>query len=343
MQNFFPFGSRRQIAQASLIAALSVCVTVQLAGCGGGSGSMNSQQTASSGGSGGSGSGGSGSGGSGSGGSGSGGSGSGGSGSGSGSGGSGSGSGSGSSGSGSSGSGDAQPAGTTLSAMQTTAGHWLSWGQIGPKFLNCSAPCKESSWDQTYGIESPSKSGHATKYEVNPKMPYADVLFSAQLIGENAPQQPDADHKLLPSIHQLTYDADFYVNDSAVTQALEFDLSLWMSGVAGDTFGTQCDHLGDGQWDIWDNKTGAWKPSGKPCKFVDGWNHVTLEFERTSNNDTLYKSITLNGTTYALNVEYPPATAPPGWWGLSANYQMDSDSQGSLNTTYLDNLSVTYQ
>lgn len=327
MQFFFPLsGSGRSRAAArtarlGLCATLAATVTLVPAGCGG-SPSAGTQQTASSG-------------------SGSSGSGSGSSGSGSGSSGSGS-SGSGSSGSGST-SGDAQPAGTTLAAMQTTAGHWQSWGQIGPSFLNCSAPCKESSWQQVYGVGNPSKSGNATEYQVNPKMPWADVLFSAQLIGANAPQQPDPDHKLLPTIHNLTYDTDVYVNDPAVTQALEFDLSLWMSGVTGDTFGTQCNYLGDGQWDVWNSQTNQWKPTGKACRLVDGWNHVTLQFQRMSNNDTLYKSITLNGTTYALNVEYPPGKAPGGWWGLTANYQMDSDKQGSQNTTYLDNMNITYE
>lgn len=74
-----------------------------------------------------------------------------------------------------------------------------------------------------------------------------------------------------------------------------------------------------------------------------GWNHVTLKFQRQANNDTLYKSITLNGATYAINREYPPTAVPAGWWGLTANYQMDSDDQGSPITTYVDNLSVTYR
>lgn len=331
MYDFFPFaGSAFQrpaarIARYRLIAAFAVFVTLLLAGCGGGNGMTGNQQTASSGSGSGSGSSGSGSGSSGSGSSGSG------------------SSGSGSSGSGSGSSGDAQPAGTTLKALQTKAGNWHSWGQIGPKFIDCKAPCRESSWNQVFGVGNPSKSGNATKYEVNPKMPYADVLFSAQLIGEGSSQHSDGNHKLLPSIHQLTYDTDFYVNDPAVTQSLEFDLSLWMSRITGEIFGTQCDHLGDGQWDIWNNKTSQWKPSGKPCKFVYGWNHVTLQFERASNNDTIYKSITLNGTTYTLNIDYPPTKAPAGWWGLTANYQVDSDSQGSQNTTYVDNLQITYQ
>lgn len=173
-------------------------------------------------------------------------------------------------------------------------------------------------------------------------MPYADVLFTAALIGQNAPQRPDGNHKLLPTLHNFTYDADFYVSDKAVTQALEFDISLWMSGSVGMTFGTQCNYLGDHDWDIWNNAAGHWTSAGVPCQFVDGWNHVTLEFQRESNNDTLYKSITLNGTTYALNKTYAPTHTPGGWWGMQVNYQMDSDKQGSQNTTYVDNLNITY-
>ena len=51
----------------------------------------------------------------------------------------------------------------------------------------------------------------------------------------------------------------------------------------------------------------------------------------------------LDGITYPLNWSHPPTTAPAGWWGLAANYQMDSDQDGHPITTYLDNLSITYQ
>lgn len=186
-------------------------------------------------------------------------------------------------------------------------------------------------------------SGNATMYQLNPRIPYADVLFTAGLIGQNSPQTPDANHKLLPTLHDFTYDTDFYVSDKAVSQALEFDVSLWMSGITGITFGTQCNYLGDGDWDIWNNAKGQWTSAGVPCKFVDGWNHVTIQVQRQSDNSTLYKSITLNGTTYTLNKAYPPTPSPAGWWGLAVNFQMDSDSKGNQNTAYLDNFSLTYQ
>jgi hypothetical protein len=251
-------------------------------------------------------------------------------------------SGSGTSGSGSSGSGSS-PQSTTISKVQTPSGNWQSFGQIGPKFADCSAPCSESTWQENYGVSNPSKSGDATEFDVSPKRPGADVLFTAGVVGTTSPQIPDYSHTLLPTLHHFTYDADFYVTDSSTTSALEFDISLFMEGITGMTFGTQCAHLQDGDWDIWNNATGQWISTGDPCRFVNGWNHVTIEFQRQSNNDTLYQSITLNGTTYAINKEYPPTTAPKGWWGLAANYQMDSDRKGDPIKTYVDNLSITYQ
>jgi hypothetical protein len=332
------------LRKCGLGTALLLAVALPACGCGG-NGSVTGQSSSTTA-SGGSGSGGSGSGGSGSGGSGTSGSGNNGSnnGGGSGSGSSGSGSsGSGSSGSGSSGGGSAQQSGTTISNVQTPSGNWQSFAQIGPKFIDCLAPCSEASWQQVYDVSNPSKSGKATEFDVNPKRPGADVLFTAGVIGTTSPQHPDAKHKLLPTLHDLTYSADFYVTDESVTSALEFDISMFMEGITGMTFGTQCAHLQDGTWDIWNNGKGQWISSGVPCQFQNGWNHVTLEFQRQTNNDTLYKSITLNGRTYTINKEYPPARSPKGWWGLAANFQMDSDRHGDPMKAYVDNMSITYQ
>jgi hypothetical protein len=178
-------------------------------------------------------------------------------------------------------------------------------------------------------------------FELNPASPYADGLFSAQLIGQNSPQIPDANHAILPSIHNFIYDSYFYVTKDSITQVLEFDISMYMNGV-GMVWGTQCNHLGDGNWDIWDNVNNLWVSAGVPCQFVNGWNHVTLNLQRESDNTLLYQSIELNGTTYALNKTYPAGIADSGWWGVTANYQMDGNAIDTPNTTYVDNFSVTY-
>jgi hypothetical protein len=79
-----------------------------------------------------------------------------------------------------------------------------------------------------------------------------------------------------------------------------------------------------------------------PCQLKSGWNHVTLQVQRQADNSLLYQSITSNGTLHTLNKQYPPGTAPANWYGLAANYQVDSNSQGSPNVSYVDNFTVTY-
>jgi hypothetical protein len=233
--------------------------------------------------------------------------------------------------------------GTVISNIQTISGNWSSFGQVGPKYIDCSpSPCEGITWSMKHGITLPSLSNDATQFNLGGTTPYGDVLFTAALIGQGAPQLRDADHTLLPTLHDFTYDTDFYVTDVTITQALEFDISLWLGNTGGMTFGTQCSYLGDHDWDVYDNSARRWMSAGVPCKFVNGWNHVTIQLERESNNDTLYKSITLNGTTYTLNKSYPSPIAHPSWWGVNVNYQQDGNSKQSPNTTYLDNLSVTY-
>ena len=235
-----------------------------------------------------------------------------------------------------------EPQGTVISDVQTASGNWKSWGQGAPNYIDCSpSPCNGYAWSMKYGITLPSLSNDATKFTIDGTKAYGDALFSAQLMGTNAPDLKDSDHTLLPTLHHFTYDVDFYVTDAAITQVLEFDISMYMNGV-GMIFGTQCNYLGDKDWDIWDNTNKHWVSTGIPCKMVNGWNHLTIHVQRMSDNTLLYQSIELNGTNYALNISYPPGTAPSSWWGVTVNYQMDGDSKPDPNTTYLDNFTFTY-
>jgi hypothetical protein len=249
---------------------------------------------------------------------------------------------SGSSGGGAAGTGGSGSSATVLTNLQTASGNWRSFAQVAPTYTDCAAPCATATWEEIYGVADPSLSGNATMFDLDPKVPYADVLYTAGLIGQNSPQVPDSDHVLLPTLHNFTYDAWFYVVTPEVTQALEFDVALWMSGVTGMTFGHQCNHLGDGNWDIWNNATNQWISTGAPCELAQGWNHVTIQVQRQPDNSLLYQSIALNGATFMLNIASPATSAPAGWWGLAANYQMDSDALGSPNTTYVDQFSVSY-
>jgi hypothetical protein len=153
---------------------------------------------------------------------------------------------------------------------------------------------------------------------------------------------PDTNRTLIPSIHHFTYDAYVYVTNASVTQSLEFDVNMYLNGV-GMEWGTQCNHLDGGVWDIWNNINAKWVSTGVACNLINnGWNHVTLQVQRQSNNDLLYQSITMNGHTYTLNRTEAPFPVPSGWYGVTVNYQMDGNHTQASYTTYLDKLNLTY-
>jgi hypothetical protein len=64
--------------------------------------------------------------------------------------------------------------------------------------------------------------------------------------------------------------------------------------------------------------------------------------QREAGNVLLYQTITMNGTTFTINETFPPMAIPSTWYGVTVNYQMDGNSTQTSNTTYLDNLTLTY-
>jgi hypothetical protein len=186
-------------------------------------------------------------------------------------------------------------------------------------------------------------SGNAAKLSLGGSTPYSDALWSIPLIGQNTTQSmPDSQHTLLPTLHNFTYDAYFYGSTLNLTQVLEFDINMYMKGL-GFLWGTQCRIAGGHEWDIWNDATAHWVPTGIPCNPVNnGWNHLTIQVKREADNTLLYQSISLNGVTANLNKTTSPFSVPGGWWGVTANYQMDGNYKQSSNTTYLDNFTFTY-
>jgi hypothetical protein len=229
---------------------------------------------------------------------------------------------------------------SVLSNLQADAG-WENWGQLPPAYVDCD-PCSGLEWETQQGVTSPSKSGNATRYSTSGTKPYAVVLWVDPVIGAYSTHNlPDTQHTLIPSLHNFTYDTDLYITNFNVTAVLEFDVSMYMDGV-GMFFGTQCNHLNGGEWDVLNNVTQHWSSTPTECSLVNGWNHLTLQFARNADNSLVYKSIAVNGVTANIDQTFAPFTVPNDWYGITVNYQMDGDSKQSANTTYLDNMSLTY-
>jgi hypothetical protein len=232
--------------------------------------------------------------------------------------------------------------GHVISNIQASSG-WKSWGELPPDYKICAGSCAGVTWSMTRGIKAPSISGNATQFYLGGTTPYADVLNSIPLIGQGSTQGlPDTNHTLLPTLHNFTYDAYFYSSNLSVTQVLEFDISMYFNGLSL-IWGHQCRVAGGNEWDIWDNINAKWVATGVPCNPVNNaWNHITIQVQRESDNWLLFQSITLNGVTTPINRYYQASSAPSGWWGITANYQMDGNYKQTPYTTFLDNFSLTY-
>jgi hypothetical protein len=232
--------------------------------------------------------------------------------------------------------------GGTFTELQKNNG-WADYGQRGPSFIDCSpSPCDEIEFSLAQNVNSPSRSGAAMETYLSGNKGYGDALFNNHLIGDDSSQGlPDKDHSLIPQLHNFTYDVYFYIADLGASQALEFDINQFFDN-KGWIWGHQCTLAGANEWDIWDNLNSKWVPTGISCNPVaNSWNHLTIQVQRTSSDQLLYKTITLNGQTSNVNAHYQPGSAV-GWYGVTVNYQQDGNYEQSPYSVYLDDLTFTY-
>ena len=234
--------------------------------------------------------------------------------------------------------------GKSFTNLQQSGG-WTGYGQRAPDFVDCSpSPCKNIVFTMTKGVKTPSMSGNSAAYYLGGSQAYGDTLWNNHLIGDLSSQgMPDSNHTLVPTLHTFTYDVNFWMGSPGASQALEFDINQFFNGM-GFIWGHECRIAGGNEWDVWDNVNSHWVHTGVSCyPNANSWNHLTIQVQRTSNNELLYQSITLNGVTQTLNQYYNHGSAPSSWWGITINYQMDGNSAQTAHTAYLDQLTFGYQ
>lgn len=220
---------------------------------------------------------------------------------------------------------------------------WNGYGLLPTSYAICGG-CKPSgpqvTWARTTGISSPSVSGSSTRHDIGGQTQYADVLWNNHLIGDFSTQGlPDTSHTLIPSLHNFTYDVYFYANNISASQALEFDINQFFGGKSF-IWGHECRIAGGHQWDVWDNPAQHWHATGIPCNPINGWNHLTIQVQRTSSNQLLFQSITLNGVK--SNVNYTSSPTSKNWYGVTINYQQDGNYKQQSYSIWLDKLNFTY-
>lgn len=232
------------------------------------------------------------------------------------------------------------------------SGGWTGYALLPPSFGicgGCTPGGSNVSWSWNQGVSSPSVDGISTKAAYNGGYTqWADILWNNHLIGDFSSQGlPDTSKTLAPSLHNFTYDVYFWVGNVSVSQALEFDINQFVNGKSY-IWGHECRIAGGHQWDTWSNPGQHWVPSvdvnGKAvaCNPVsNAWNHVTINVQRTSDGHLLFHTITLNGQTATLNRYDTPTNT--NWYGITVNYQMDSDYYKTPYPVYLDKFTFTAQ
>lgn len=217
---------------------------------------------------------------------------------------------------------------------------WPGYALLPPNFPicpTCSSNGSQAKWSWGPNQSSPSLDGMATRTAYNGgTTQWADILWNNKLIGDFSTQGlPDTSKTLVPTLHNFTYDVWFWIGNTSNSQALEFDINQFFGGKSY-IWGHECRIAGGHEWDTWSNPGGHWVASGIPCNpKSNAWNHLTINVQRLSNGQLLFKTITLNGYTGNVNRTDTP-TSRPGWYGITINYQMDSNRYKVPYPVYLD-------
>lgn len=233
----------------------------------------------------------------------------------------------------------------TFTNIQNAKG-WSGYALLPPSWgicTTCTSAGPQLKWSWTQNVTSPSMDAISTKSVYGGgTVQWGDVLWNNHIVGYFSSQGlPDTNHTLNPTLHDFTYDVYFWVKDASVSQGLEFDINQYTGGKRF-IWGHECRIAGGHEWDIYDNVNKKWVATGVPCNPVSGaWNHVVISVQRTSTNQLLFKSITLNGNTATLNHTESPTTT--SWNGVTINYQIDGNRYGTPYTVYIDKLSFTMQ
>jgi hypothetical protein len=173
---------------------------------------------------------------------------------------------------------------------------------------------------------SPSLDGQSAKFTLAGPAPYSNELWFNPLGGGS-------------NVSHFVYDLDFYIDNPAAPQALEFDVNQTFGGQRW-TWGTECNFNGSGKWDIWDPLNEKWVPTQVDCKPfpANTWIHLVWTFERV-NGQTHYISIAVNDVTTSINQFFQPQ---PQWTleDIDVAFQMDGNFQQQPYTVWLDKVTL---
>ena len=215
----------------------------------------------------------------------------------------------------------ANPNAKTIPDIQTLTG-WQTC-------INTCSGTAAAVFSMTQGIASPALSGASTRFQLLAgTQPFGGVLWFKFLGAQNS-----ATHFL--------YDLNFYVDNPAAAQALEFNVTQ-SDGQNRYNFSTQCDLAGTHTWRVWDPVGFKWAASVVQCAqpAANTWHHLVWEFERDSGGNVIFTAVTVNGTRGVVNLSMPHTSDSNS--GVDVSYQPDANLTGTPYSVWLDKVNLVY-
>lgn len=176
------------------------------------------------------------------------------------------------------------------------------------------------------GITSPTMGAKSAEYKISGSASYGAALWWKQL-------------GAVSTAHNFTYSAYYYLKNPSASQALEFDVNQSVGGHKF-VFGTQC-NIAAHTYDVWSAST-SWVHTGISCATPTAykWNHIVLQFQRTSGGNVKFVSVSINGNTHYINRTYAPKSSSVN--ELNVAFQMDMNKYATDYQSYLENVKLTY-
>lgn len=179
-------------------------------------------------------------------------------------------------------------------------------------------------------VASPSLDGKSAQFFLGGDVPYSSALHHRTLTTTSS------------SVKHYVYDMDLYIDRPNAAQALEFAVLQSAPG-KWYKFSTQCSYSKN-VWRVYDALNHHWVDTSITCDRLPAysWNHITFEYERTSDSRSHWIAVTVNGKRHYLNKYTTPGKITGKSYILTAHFQMDGNKHQDDYNCWIDRMSVKY-
>lgn len=211
-----------------------------------------------------------------------------------------------------------------MSQIQNMQG-WQTCGGCG----NDGGGGQGPNYDITQDVVTPSLSGSSANFWINGGPSYSGGYYFIE-------------HPTIPNpVSYLRYEFDLYIPSQYATapQAIEFECQQNSNGYTYN-YAWQADYSSL-TWRVFNYTTKHWEATNVAFQpfAPDTWHHIIAMYH-ASGTQIFHDSITVDGTTYPVNVEHDALFTGNGL-ELTNAFQLDLDGNSTPYQVYVDNMTVT--